>query len=312
MGFHIDKDTWDIAMELFRRRRYGDFENIIDRYEDLILSDGGKLDQQSRNQAVEYVDEFLSAQERISSHTGPILVSSMQKSGSVFFVYMLSKILGIPVCSIARHPDFGDPDEYILGKCLSTFSRSSAITHEHFRASAHNVGLINRSSIDKIIVQMRDPRDALVSMCYFSAGKVGNKRDAARKICDEIFDKLFKYLVAYVESWFSSLKNGEIKKDVCFIFFNELIESPAEEFSRALNFLELSRYSELARGSVLEHANDPGVYNFRSGKTGEWRNFLTESEKRLCSSAIERLIDGYASLPPAAAWLNGLAAPPSP
>lgn len=166
----------------------------------------------------------------------------------------------------------------------------------------------------KIIHPIRDGRDVAVSVMHFMwsrskdegwyyelDGEEKKKRDAHREdpsslASEGIFTE--KRLAALARGWRTEVKQAmergpELMGDRYIeVRYEGLIEDPAEETSRLLEFLgaeeagsqtakECLEAAERERLAKKEEKKDSAAVTFRKGLSGDWRNVFTERDKEI-------------------------------
>ena len=92
-----------------------------------------------------------------------IILNTLPKSASVYILSKLSGGLKIP----HRYIHIGRfPDNLIVPDLTKELARGGMIAQSHFPAKGHNLVTLQRCGIDRIIVHVRDPRQAMLSWVH--------------------------------------------------------------------------------------------------------------------------------------------------
>jgi len=92
-----------------------------------------------------------------------IFLNTMPKSGSLYLWQVLEYGLCVPACRVS-HSTF--PGDIIVPEWLDRLRCGNVVTQEHIPASLENLAAMSRAGVKKIIVHVRDPRQATVSWMH--------------------------------------------------------------------------------------------------------------------------------------------------
>lgn len=110
-----------------------------------------------------YEDRVRRGQIKAEKHGVPgFLITSLPQSASGFFTEGLSRLYKARVVNVAAGSLFLTKFDVILRRWLETALRS-CITHSHFSASPHNLATLSSAGAKRLLVQVRDPRQAVYS-----------------------------------------------------------------------------------------------------------------------------------------------------
>jgi len=194
-------------------------------------------------------------------------------------------------------------NECILPKNFNRFSKKypNTICGFHCFASDWNIRALRTAGIKKVLVLIRDPRDAMISWRYhlLKAGKEISKYIshfcsidegwfmAEKKVqYDYLLRTWFPDAVKYLESWLTAAGDDDI----------EILISPFE-LLRENNKLMIERavYFFGNKISNIELQIPQKTQHFRTGKTGNWHQELTKEQNtlavQLLGSRLEVLYD---------------------
>jgi hypothetical protein len=92
-----------------------------------------------------------------------ILLNTMPKSGSIYVLKSLAKILGLRTMYIGSQ--YGLIDQIDVKDAL-TFSRGGFVSQNHLAPSAENLQILQHFKL-KMVLHLRDPRQALLSWIHY-------------------------------------------------------------------------------------------------------------------------------------------------
>lgn len=150
----------------------------------------------------------------------------------------------------------------------------------------------------KTIMIMRDPRDVVVSYYYFSSNKKTINFDGT-------FSEFIRHKRLGLESWFRYHKSWEnIDKEI--FNYENLKDNAHREFSRILNFLEISIPESVVSEAIIrsrfekvkqnedrvkhykETENKEGFTFARKGSSGDWVNYFSEEDLSYYNSLVKK------------------------
>lgn len=235
-------------------------------------------------------DEFLD-RERILPG---ILFNTMPKSGSVYIARTLAGSLDIEYREIkVAHGFF--PRYFVMPNALERVARGNVIRQEHLDASPVNIKHLARF-IDRLVVQVRDPRQATLSWLHHTNRILKEHPDGTNytshtepdgytkwpldRQLDWHIDTQLRSLVEWLEEW-TAYANGDGELKVLFTRYEDLITDEAGLFEQILEFFEIPRTA--FNFTPAEKTIDN---NFRKGKADEWLGVYTDKQKKRSEKMI--------------------------
>ena len=233
--------------------------------------------------------------------TPPMLVVTLPKSGSIYLHRALRDGLGkreIPHNVAGRLPHVG-----IELTALPRLIGARGIIVAHYSPSQPNIAEIG-TRLDRMIVHVRDPRQAMISWCHFlpayAAGTdpaeaalyglpegFGTWEESAQ--LDWLIDHHFALWVDWIQGWHQATSEGWLSTRVLFTRHEDLVADRVKFFERILRFYDIDPI--LFKAPPLPHR---GEANFRSGETQEWRRVMTpEQQARVNALLPRRLADVF-------------------
>lgn len=224
-----------------------------------------------------------------------ILIIGMSKSGTTRIENFLHKI-----SSYIPRPLYGDlktiADQNISDNAFKYFNEKLySYAKTHINPNENNISIID-NNINKIILAIRDPRDAAVSR-YFRALTVPKKKweinsevdynDISKE--DGIMHSLHvikKDYMPWISGWLKYY-NEDKKSKYMMMKYEDVLENPVDKFKELSDFLEFDLakndikiylddiQSKIKNGYALKGARG-NVSTFRKGIAGDWKNHFTE------------------------------------
>lgn len=224
----------------------------------------------------------------------PILITTLPKSASESIWNRLAEGLGLA----QSHISMGlFPDCCILGPRARSFADGGVIAKEHVPATPHNLEMLAAAGVGRVLVHLRDPRQALVSWAHFVADDVSLRLLApiwrrivppaqvlARglpAVTDWSVEHYLPLQVAWVEGWLKAAEAAPQGLKVHFLDF-EGFKSDAEGYlAEALRFFRIDPAAfESARSAAAE------VVHLRRGETDEWRRVLSPAQRQRAEALV--------------------------
>lgn len=222
-----------------------------------------------------------------------IFVASLPKSGTVFLSDSLCRGLGKKPLGFPSGGLF--PWATIPHEGVNTLIRNKSVYVIHCSPSRYNrIELSSR--LDKMVVHVRDPRQALISFSHFLPAllerldpeyglHLGVPEDYLSRSyssqLDWLCDHYFMYQVKWIEGWLDAMKDSEFKTNILFTCHEDLQRDQKTFFERILCF-----YSIPIEWFHLPPTPCKGHQNFRKGYTDEWKQALTETQALKISNMI--------------------------
>jgi hypothetical protein len=215
--------------------------------------------------------------EAISRGVPAIVLASMPRSASAALTQTLAEIMRAPLFRISLGPF---PNSEFAPMWLQRFLRGGGILHDHFGASAFNIGLLRDFGVKKVNVLVRDPRAAAASYAkhWLNIGaKVGSL---------ELF--YTEHYIPWLRDWLGADKRGEI--DIRWIRSADVTAGPESLRTVLASILEGTEHGFAASIGAAELV----AANFVKGDPDAWRAFASPALRKkmwdlLPGEIIERL-----------------------
>jgi hypothetical protein len=222
-----------------------------------------------------------------------ILLNTMPKSGSVYMRAALARILGVNAMYIGSR--YALIDQIDVDKAAA-FSRGGYVSQNHLAPSPENLQILKHFNL-KMVLHLRDPRQALLSWVYhidhIAHGNSGStellyftprtpsgyfKLSLSRKIDWHIANYL-PNLVAWTKQWVEIADQGTVP--ILITHQNNLRCSEKAFFASILAFYQIELDFELPH---LPRTLDET--HFRRADPNEWRRTFTPEQAASATSAI--------------------------
>ncbi|OIQ03339.1 MAG: hypothetical protein COS82_06775 [Zetaproteobacteria bacterium CG06_land_8_20_14_3_00_59_53] len=225
-----------------------------------------------------------------------ILLITLPKSGSMFILHSL---MGICRSRPLLTGDHGFPFGSIDGDGLKLFAKGCAIDQGHYMPSSKNLFLLKREGIDKVVVHVRDPRQALLSWVHY-VDKLHKNNIVFTELDIELpldyFDKSledkidvmieswYPHLINFVDGWLRYRREGVSRwgVEVLITEFKKMKNEPGLLFEDIFNFYNIDQSK-----FPSETINHKGTHShFRKGESDEWNGVFSAEQVRRTSESI--------------------------
>jgi hypothetical protein len=217
-----------------------------------------------------------------------VLISTMPKSGTVYLLNKLSEGLDIEIKTVSLGYF---PTDLLNVNEMFHFIKGNKISCEHFDPSAANC-MILKSLNQRIVVHVRDPRQALVSWIHhmdrmFSLGAItvllrvcptppaSYYHESFEKKVDWQIENYLIELVGWAEKWISAVENdASLRGNVLFTSYDELLRDEQSLIQRILCFYGIPEqcYDDQEVKKTMD-------VHFRKGDPDEWRTVMSEDQQ---------------------------------
>ena len=226
--------------------------------------------------------------------TPPILFAGLPRAGSVF-VYVglmrgLSKV-GIGGVMAGAFPNF-----VLCQEGFQQMMNWRATSHTHLSPLEVNLREIGqRYRLERMLVHVRDPRQALLSWHDFLPGVIRalDPTQAAHyrlpaDYLDWTSDRQLEWLVDnwlpvitdWIVGWTKAPELEYFKTKILYTTFEEMVKDQSAFFRRILDFYYIDY------DLFVEPKRERGVANYREGHTDSWRYVLSPSQKRRAAEIV--------------------------
>lgn len=229
-----------------------------------------------------------------------ILLNSLPKSASESIWNKLAEGLGMA----QGHVSLGlFPDCCLFPHRVGLLAQGGLIAKEHIPATPHNLDSLAACGIRKLVLNLRDPRQASLSWAHFVKSDVSMRLLAPiwrkivppRQVLDSDFPLLLDWVIerylplslTWIAGWTEEMARGDAATvRVHAARFETFREDPVTYFSELLDFLEIER----AAFSLTATAE---TVHLRRGATDEWRSVFSPAQAERAWSKIPAALAAF-------------------
>lgn len=240
----------------------------------------------------------------IARGRGPMLINTMPKSASETIWNRLAAGLGMA----QSHVSMGIfPDCYIVPYRMETFAEGGVIAKEHIPAAPHNLAQLRRFGVDRVVMHVRDPRQATLSWAHFVRDDVSMRlmgpiwrkivppasvlRQDLNAAIDWSIDVYLPQLIDFLEAWWDIGESRDHGIEVRFLSFEYFRRDPDAYIRQVLETFGVPADSFDWQASAED-------VHYRKGELDEWRGVFTRQQARRAWDAIpRRLADCFSWTP---------------
>jgi alcohol sulfotransferase len=244
-----------------------------------------------------------------------IFLASLPRSGSNWLASLLASLAGFERFVPSQWPELDRPEcgpdarEPVYPGLVREFEGLLAVVKGHTWGTPRNVQALREQGIDRHLVGVRDPRDALISAYWYVRLRPHDARHARvmSVSLEEYVDTCLSQglfardFVGWLDSW---LRNRDPDGSLVVRYEDLLADTPAA-FERVLGFLRLPAPREEVARIVASHAFEavtgrpPGEADpssvVRRAVSGEWREVFSAEQAARARSLAGSVLDalGY-------------------
>ena len=218
----------------------------------------------------------------------PILFATMPKSGSIYIANRLVNAFTAPFCRISLSLFPVDP---IVPSWLAAFALGGAVCQEHLNAGPRNLELLQRHGVTRLIVHVRDPRQATLSWTHHVETLTDDAAYLRRRLTPPLpadYDGLnfsrkldwqighhLPLLMEWLTPWVDMADDAARGLAVLFTHY-EVFRRSEDDF-----FAELRRFYGVENADFAANPADltSERFHFRKGRTDEWREVFSEAQR---------------------------------
>lgn len=214
-----------------------------------------------------------------------MLITTMPKSASESIWNKLAEGLALGQCHISLGLF---PDCCLVPSRVWFVSQGGVISKEHICATPHNLRTLAKHGITRVLVHLRDPRQAVLSWTHFVRDDVSHRLLAplSRKIVpptesfdlpleeqiDWGIDKYLPHLMDFVRGWMDADSDPESGVSVAFQSFEQFRVEPEAYIGRVLAFYDIDK-------AGFRQEAEAEVVHLRKGLIDEWRKVFTPEQQ---------------------------------
>ncbi|MBU1344430.1 MAG: sulfotransferase domain-containing protein, partial [Proteobacteria bacterium] len=195
--------------------------------------------------------------------------------------------------------------------------QGNCVAQGHIAAKNINLFLLEKAGVKKIVVHVRDPRQAMLSWIHYIENLHNTKSlpvldyplcdhyfsmtHEQQIVCKAYFNKPFDQkidqhieqyyplLLQWLSGWIAAEENPKTSLKIKFTYFDDYKKNPEKFYSRILSFFDI----DIKRFDMTE-SNLQRKSHYRSGAINEFRNVFTPVQmKRLNTMTPDRIFDKF-------------------
>jgi len=221
-----------------------------------------------------------------------ILMTAMPKSASESLSNIFSEGLGLA----QSHVSIGlFPRCCLVPSRVQDFAAGGVIAKEHIRPERYNLDMLQSAGIDKVLVHLRDPRQALLSWAHFVRDDVSQRmlapiwrkivpparileRDLAH-VVDWCIERYLPLLVDFADGWYRVQQDRHSVCQVCCLSFETFVTDRERYLADALSLYGLDI-------DAMQEFDEAETLHWRQGRTDEWQHVLDREQRRKATTAL--------------------------
>lgn len=223
----------------------------------------------------------------------PIIFNTLPKSGSVYIGKTLSD--GLKEGNFMTVSNNTFPTDSIALTKFETLMETDSMTQEHFDASKENLAIL-KEKFPKLIVHVRDPRQALISWTHHM-NKIQHSEAAVdylllplpKNYFNWSFSRQLNWQIKYyfpaciewIQNWVKASEDESL--NILFTTYEDFLANPQQFFRKIFDFYSISESIDM-----LPTLPKEATYHFRKGKTNEWREVMSKRQQRKVTKMIPK------------------------
>jgi len=240
---------------------------------------------------------------RRNGRTGRLFLITLPKSGGQYLAISLQKGLGINQPPLPGSNNISFDDVLIMPSVHNGLHSSKDIIVVSHACSNDFNRLAITQYVDKLIVNVRDPRQATLShvhnlnLIHRQAGKeqlllsvhLPQKYflwSLSEQITWQIDQGFFPKAIQFIQGWLEADEDPNFYPPILFTRYEHLVEAPEKYFTRILEFYGFSESSF----NFPEQPKFQEKSHYRKGEIDEWKKvFTSEQADKACSMLTEKV-----------------------
>lgn len=234
-----------------------------------------------------------------------IIFNTVPKSASVYISTVLSHGLNSDFVKIA--PGYFPHDHLLYGQLDNFYKQKNAVTKAHLDASSFNIQML-RKFTDRIVVQLRDPREVLLSWIHYvqrihDEGKIEylyhfsptppeeHYTWPVSKQVDWNIEYFLPSTVTWMQDWLNFKEHEDLNPNgfkVLVTTYDEFKQNERKFYTRILDFYNIPR----EQFEFMRLRLDMDVH-FRRGDQNEWRTVYTPEQLAKINLVSRSLLEKF-------------------
>jgi hypothetical protein len=226
-----------------------------------------------------------------------ILLVTLPKSATVYISSKISNICFSPLVYITLEPWPGD----LISSFVKTFKLYGGVVSTHLAPSEENIQFLISHGLEKMVVHIRDPRQAILSWSHYTERILCDANNRNRYLIESQYgpqyadlslhdkidfhiDNTLRGWSDWIEGWLHLKRKYSSEMDIMITSINELVLNETEYFSSVLTHFD-AEFDKCDLTSL-----DGDNVHFRKGMLDEWEKIFTNSQKDRSNQFISKNI----------------------
>ena len=303
-AFSSAKQTLQLLAPELRDNRWLDLMSVVCIHQGEISELAGLIDSfppekvpmSLRNESRDKIQK-----EAISRQIPSIIIFALPKSASHYINTKLQTLLQAPQATVGR--GFGNRiGDFVVPLWSKNAARGGCVVTNHLSAKAFNFNHLEQDGLEKMVVHVRDPRQALISWVYHLDNEMAKRTEKERELSissdysstwsfeqkiDYHLESWMKFAVHWIEDWLDASKGSGQKITVLLTKYEDFVDDEKKYFKRIFDFYNLPM--EYLKNLQIEKPKS-GELHFRRGRIDEWRDVLTKVQQQKATAMIPRRV----------------------
>ena len=223
-------------------------------------------------------------------HRSALVLASMPKAASETIWHRLATGLGLA----QGHVSLGLFPHCRLLPCRLE-AGAGVMAKEHIGPAPFNLTALRAAGIDRVLVHVRDPRQALLSWVHFVRDDVGRRLNGPlwrttvppapvlegpmAALIDWCLDHYLPHLMAFIDGWAAVRDGADAPVRVEILTFEAFVADPAAYLRRALAFWDIDP-------RLFDLEAEVGDIHRRRGAVDEWRTVFSPAQADRATRAL--------------------------
>ncbi|MCG8524786.1 MAG: sulfotransferase domain-containing protein [Opitutales bacterium] len=221
-----------------------------------------------------------------------LFLNTLPKSGSIFLWDQFAKILSVEQQRITVASGTF-PDDLVVPEKVDYAKSIGAVAQAHVRATHKNLTLLDYCSVDKTVIHLRDPRQAILSWTHHVDRLKKTEEFHLLKMIEPIIpneyfewslsdkisfqiENMLPVFVSWIDDWMTFLKSDKCDHSKVVLVSYEQFKSDQTGYFRKI--LKHFGFTHDLQDALVPSPSE-GQLHFRKGKVDEWRNVFEKNHR---------------------------------
>lgn len=223
-----------------------------------------------------------------------IFLTTMPKSGSMYLVKTIQHTTGLCILSTCIASNMAR--DHLVPSWARAFSQGGAVCQEHMHASEENIDGLRAAGIQRVVVHVRDPRQALLSAIHHLQSREAELRSlfgssvlpppTVRTFSQRtqwMLEHHLPELIDWISGWLAVERDPDQPIDILFTQYDQLTTNKRNLFDMIFSFYGITPKEHL-------YPEKNAAVHFRRGDPHEWRSVFSHHQIMTMNQQIPRQI----------------------